>query len=75
MELDDFTLYLPRTSLPSDTIQSLPTFWLNMTTSRHTSAVETKSEDNYPPKISCEVIFPLLYIYHNLLRKDFFGFN
>ena len=40
MELDDFTMYVPCTSILSDPIHSPPTFWLKVTPSRHTPAVE-----------------------------------
>ena len=56
MDLDDFTLYVPRTSLLYDLIHSPPTFWLNVMKYRHTPAVKTASEDNYPPKISLAII-------------------
>ena len=56
MELYDFTLYVPLKSLPSDMIHYPPTFWLNVTTYRHTPAVETASKNNYPPKIFCTII-------------------
>ena len=60
MDLDDFTLYVPRISLWSDLSRSPPTFWLNMTPSRHTPAGGNVSKDNYPPKISRAIIFIFL---------------
>ena len=75
MELDDFTMYVPLKSLPSDMIHAPLTFWLNVTTCRHTQAVETASKNNYPPKISPTIIFIFLWISHNLLIKAFFSFN
>ena len=46
MELDDFTMYVPLKSLPSDMIHAPLTFWLNVTPYRQTQAVETASENN-----------------------------
>ena len=50
MGLDDFTLYVPCTILPSDIIHSPSKFWFNMTPSRHTPAVDSESKYNHPPK-------------------------
>ena len=44
MELDDFTLYVPCKSLPSDIIHPLLTLWLNGTPYRHTPAVKHVSK-------------------------------
>ena len=79
MEFDEFTMCVPGTSLPSDQINSLPTFWLNVNPSRHTPAFETASEDNYPPKTSrvivCIFLRILLEIYRKIqtITRDVFG--
>ena len=56
MDLDEFTLYKYYKILPSDTIHSSPTFWLNVTPYRHTPAIEIASKNNYLPKISRAII-------------------
>ena len=50
--LDDFTPYGPWTSLPPELINSLPTFWLNVTSSSHDSVLYLK----FLKLFSCQTI-------------------
>ena len=63
VELDGFTMYLPRTSLTPDLIHYPPNFWLNLTSSSHKSVCCLKILKLFPHQNFWRVFnIPVVYL-------------